>query len=193
MQPLMKTYPITANEYLEAEKTTEVRYEYVNGYVYAMGGASRRHNLLTSTLSRLLGNHLQGTGCQVFVSDMKVRAGGKNDTMFFYPDVMVACSHSSDEIPKDPYVEEAPRLIIEVLSPSTEQHDRLGKLAAYTQIASLEEYLLVDQQDMQVDLYRRSGEQWQLTHLKNGDQLVLAAIGLELPVADIYQEVIGVV
>ena len=66
-------------------------------------------------------------------------------------------------------------------------------MAAYTQIASLEEYLLVDQQDMQVDLYRRSGEQWQLTHLKNGDQLVLASVGLELPVADIYQEVIGVV
>ena len=161
----------------------------MNGYVYAMGGASRRHNLLTSTLSRLLGNHLQGTGCQVFVSDMKVRAGGKSDVMFFYTDVMVACSHSSDEIPKGPYVEEAPRLIIEVLSPSTEQHDRLGKLAAYTQIASLEEYLLVDQQDMQVDLYRRSGEQW----LKKGDQLVLASVGLELPVADIYQEVIGVV
>ena len=63
---------------------------------------------------------------------MKVRAGGKNDTMFFYPDVMVTCSLTSDETPKDPYVEEAPRLIIEMLPPSTEQHDRLVKLAAYT-------------------------------------------------------------
>ena len=189
----MKTYPITTAEYLEAEKSAEVKHEFVNGYVYAKGGASWRHNLLTSTLPRLLGNHLQGTGCQVFACDMKVLAGGKNDTMFFYPDVMVACSHSSDEIPKDPYVEEAPRLIIEVLSPSTEQHDRFGKLAAYTQIASLEEYLLVDQQDMQVDLYRRSGEQWQLIQLKNGDQLVLASVGLELPVADVYLEVIGVI
>ena len=80
-----------------------------------------------------------------------------------------------------------------MLSPSTEQHDRLGKLAAYTQIASLGEYLLVDQQDMQVDLYRRSVEQWQLSQLKNGDQLVLASVGLELPVADIYREVIGVI
>ncbi|WP_422450236.1 MULTISPECIES: Uma2 family endonuclease [unclassified Endozoicomonas] len=193
MQPLMKTYPITVAEYLEAEKTAEVKHEFVNGYVYAMVGASRRHNLLTSTLSRLLGNHLQGTACQVFASDMKVRAGGKNNAMFFYPDVMVACSHTSDETPKDPYVEETPKLIVEVLSPNTEQHDRLGKLAAYTQIASLEEYLLVDQQDMLVDLYRRSGEQWQLTQMKKGDQLVLSSVGLELPVADIYRDVIGVV
>ncbi len=193
MQPLMKTYPITAADYLEAEKTAGVKHEFVNGYVYAMDGASRRHNLLTMTLVRLLGNHLQDTGCQVFASDMKVRAGGKDDAMFFYPDVMVACRHISDETPKDPYVEESPRLIIEVLSPSTEQHDRLGKLAAYTQIPSLEEYLLVDQQDMLVDLYRRSGEQWQLTQLKNGDQLVLDSVGLELPVVDIYRDVMGVV
>lgn len=102
----MKTYPITAAEYLEAEKTAEVKREFVNGYVYDMVGASRRHNVLTSTLSRLLGNHLQGTACQVFAFDMKVRAGGKNDTMFFYPDVMEACSHPSDETPKAPYVEE---------------------------------------------------------------------------------------
>ena len=189
----MKTYPITASEYLEAEKTTGVKSEFVNGYVYAMGGASRRHNLLMSTLSRLLGNHLQGTSCQVFALDMKVRAGGRNDAMFFYPDVMVACSHTSDETPKDPYVEEAPKLIIEVLSPSNEQHDRLGKLATYTQITSLEEYLLVDQQDMLVDLYRRSGEQWHLTQLKNGDQLVLNSVGFELSVADIYRDVVGVV
>lgn len=78
-----------------------------------------------------------------------------------------------------------------MLSPSTEQHDRLGKLAAYTQIVSLEEYLLVDQQDMLVDLYHRSGEQWQLTQLKKGDLTVLNSINLELPVADIYRGVIG--
>lgn len=137
MQPLMKTYPITEVDFLEAEKTAGVKHEFVNGYVYAMGGASRRHNLLTSTLFRLLGNHLQGSGCQVYASDMKVRAGGKDDVMFFYPDVMIACSHTIEETPKDPYVEKAPKLIIEVLSPGTEQHDRLGKRAAYTQIPTL--------------------------------------------------------
>ncbi|WP_422462363.1 Uma2 family endonuclease [Endozoicomonas sp. ALB115] len=189
----MKTYPITAAEYLETEEIAEVKRDFVNGYVYAMVDASRRHNLLTVFLATLLNTHLQGTACQVFASDMKVRAGGKNNAMFFYPDVMVACSHTSDETPKDPYVEETPKLIVEVLSPNTEQHDRLGKLAAYTQIASLEEYLLVDQQDMLVDLYRRSGEQWQLTQMKKGDQLVLSSVGLELPVADIYRDVIGVV
>ena len=134
----MKTYPISEADYLESEQVADIKHEYMNGYVYAMDGASRRHNLLTMTLVRLLGNHLQDTGCQVFASGMKVRAGGKDDVMFFYPDVMVACRHTSDETPKDPYVEHSPGLIIEVLSPGTEQHDRLGKRAAYTQIPSFE-------------------------------------------------------
>ena len=189
MQSLMETFPLNVDDYLAAELESEVKHEYVNGYIYGMVGCSRRHNLLTVAIARLFGNHLQGTGCFVFVSDMKVRAGRKTDNIFFYPDVMVSCGRND----LDRYIEDEPKLIVEVLSPSTEKYDRLSKLDAYTQIESLEEYLLVDQTDMKIDLYRRSGEQWVLTRYGEGDTLHLAAIDFSVSVNTIYQDVIGVV
>lgn len=189
MQPLMKTFPLSVEDYLAEEQESEVKHEYVNGYVYAMVGCSRRHNLLSVTLARLFGNHLQGTGCFVYVSDMKVRAGNKDDNIFFYPDVMVSCNRNN----QNSYIEEEPKLIVEVLSPSTEKYDRLGKLDAYTSITSLEEYLLVDQADMKVDLYRRDGDQWVLTRYGEGDTLHLASIDYSVAVNTVYQDVIGVI
>lgn len=193
MRVSMKDFPISVDEYLEEEKSAEVKHEYVNGYVYAMVGSSRRHNILAVTLARLLGNHLHGSGCQVYVSDMNVRAGGKKDNIFYYPDVMVASGCGE----QDRYVEDAPKVVIEVLSPSTEQHDRLSKLAAYTQVPSLEEYLLVDQDDMGIDLYRRNpkpdNERWQLNRLRAEDLLVLSSIHFEIPVVQVYQDIIGVI
>ena len=189
MQQSMKIFPISVDEYLEAEQDAEVRHEYVNGYIHAMVGSSRRHNLLAVTLARLLGNHLQGTGCHVFVSDMKVRAGNKTDNIFFYPDVMVSCNRHQ----QDRYVEAEPMLIIEVLSPGTEQFDRLAKLEAYTQISTLEEYLLVDQNKMKIDMYRCSGEQWLLSRYGESDVLELSSIGCAFAVSTIYQDVIGLV
>lgn len=189
MMQAMKIFPVSVEDYLESEKEAETKREYVNGYIYAMVGSSRRHNLLTVTISRLFGNHLQGTGCDVYASDMKVRAGNKTDNIFYYPDVMVSCNRESESR----YIEEYPKLIVEVLSPSTEQYDRLGKLEAYTQIDSLEEYLLVDQSDMKIDLYRRSGEQWLLSRYGSKDELNLTSIDFTVPVATVYQDVIGVV
>ncbi|MGI9277759.1 MAG: Uma2 family endonuclease [Endozoicomonas sp.] len=189
MQQNMKTFPMSVDAYLEAEKESGVKHEYVNGYIHAMVGSSRRHNLLAVTISRLLGNHLQGTGCDVFVSDMKVKAGGKTENVFFYPDVMVSCNRHQ----QSRYIEEEPRLIVEVLSPSTEHFDRLAKLEAYTQIPTLEEYLLVDQRDMKIDLYRRSGEQWLLTRHGESDVIELSSINYSVAVTSIYQDVIGLI
>ena len=149
----MEYFPLSVDQYLETEKESQVRHEFINGYIHAMVGCSRRHNIITVTISRLFGNHLAGTGCQVYASDMKVKAGSQSDNIFFYPDVLVSCSQNK----RDRYIEHEPKLLVEVLSPSTEQFDRLSKLEAYTQIPSLEEYLLVDQQLLKVDLYRRAG------------------------------------
>ena len=121
--------------------------------------------------------------------DMKLKAGCKADNIFFYPDVMVSCSRDQ----QDHYVEHEPKLVVEVLSPGTEQYDRLSKLEAYTQIESLEEYLLVDQREMKIDLYRRSGEKWLLARYGEGDELQLASIDFTVTVSRIYQDVIGVV
>ena len=189
MLSAMKNLPVTVEEYFESELTASVKSEYVNGYVFAMVGSSRRHNLLSMRLARLLGNHLEGSACHVFGSDMKVKAGSENDNIFFYPDVMVSCSRGSE----NPYVEESPKLIIEVLSNSTEQHDRLTKLEAYTQIPTLEEYMLVSQYEFLVDVYRRSGDQWQMSRYGERDSVHLHSVDLGLSVLDIYRDIIGVV
>ncbi len=185
MHNLMEYFPLSVDQYLETEKETQIRHEYINGYIHAMVGGSRRHNILTVTISRLFGNHLAGTGCQVYASDMKVKAGSLSDNIYFYPDVMVSCSHQK----QDQYTEHEPRLLVEVLSPSTEQFDRLSKLEAYTQILSLEEYLLVDQQVPRIDLYRRAGPQWILSRYGEGDTVSLLSIDLNLSVAAVYQDV----
>ncbi|WP_172806901.1 Uma2 family endonuclease [Endozoicomonas arenosclerae] len=185
----MKNLPVTVDEYLESELTAPVKREYINGYVYAMVGSSRRHNLLAMRLGRLLGNHLEGSCCDVFGSDMKVRAGAETEDVFFYPDVMVSCNRGSE----NPYVEEQPKLIIEVLSRTTEQHDRLTKLEAYTQIPTLEEYVLVSQYEFLVDVYRRSGEHWQSERLGERDRIQLTSVDFELSVLDVYKDIIGVV
>ncbi|WP_252179588.1 Uma2 family endonuclease [Endozoicomonas sp. 4G] len=178
----MKNPLLSVDAYLESEKAAKSKSEYINGYVYAMVGGSRRHNLLTVSLATRLHQHLSGTGCDVFASDMKVSAGSDSDHIFFYPDIMVSCGHGSD----DDYVEENPKLIIEILSKSTEQHDRFAKLEAYTQIATLEEYMLVSQYEVLVDLYRREGGQWCTQRYREGDTLYLRSVGLELSVMDIY-------
>lgn len=189
MQSFMETFPLSVDEYLDAEEESGIKHEYVNGFVYAMVGSSRRHNLLSVALAAMFKNHLQGTGCQIFVADMKVKAGGKKDNIFFYPDVMVTCNRHL----QNRYVEEEPKLIVEVLSPSTEQHDRLSKLEAYTKIATLEEYLLVDQNEMKIDLYRRVDNRWKLLQYSESSTLELASVDFRVPVTDVYQDVIGLI
>lgn len=185
MQNAMKNPLLSVDEYLASEKTAESKREYINGYVFAMVGGSRKHNLLTVSLAARLHQHLSGTGCDVFASDMKVSAGSESDNIFFYPDIMVSCGRGSG----DDYVEENPKLIIEILSKSTEQHDRFAKLEAYTQIETLEEYMLVSQYEFLVDLYRRENGQWYTRRFGEGDTLLLRSVGLEISLLDLYKDV----
>ena len=140
---------VSIADYLEAERYSPVKHEYVDGHVYAMTGTSKVHNLIVGNLAGILRNHLWGGPCQVYTSDIKVQAG----TRFYYPDVVVTCLPSDD-----PYVETNPLLIIEVLSDSTERIDREEKRLAYQSIATLQEYVLVSQDRRKIQLYRRAGE-----------------------------------
>ncbi len=185
MQNVMKNPLLSVDEYLESEKAAESKREYINGYVFPMVGGSRTHNLLTVSLATRLHQHLSGTGCDVFASDMKVSAGSESDNIFFYPNIMVSCGRGSG----DDYVEENPKLIIEIFSKSTEQHDRFAKLEAYTQIATLEEYMQVSQYEFLVDLYWREGSQWCTQRYEEADSLLLYSVALELPVLDIYKDI----
>ena len=111
-----KVQRLSVAEYLEAEKASPVRHEYIDGQVYAMAGASDRHNRISINLTNKLDNHLGDGPCEIFMADMKVRV---NETVFYYPDVVVAC----DGPAADPYYRKQPRLIIEVTSPTTEHID----------------------------------------------------------------------
>jgi Uma2 family endonuclease len=181
---LPESHPfITIEEYLRGEESSELRHEYIGGAVYAMVGASRRHNTLALNLGAALQRHLQGGPCHVFMSDVKVRLRVRGDEIFYYPDLVVACEPSD----REPYYVEQPRLIVEVLSETTERIDRREKLFAYTSIPSLQEYVLVAQARSEVTIYRRRSD-WAGEILCEGE-LRLETVELSIPVASIYEGV----
>ena len=179
---------ISVEEYLDGEPSSLVRHEYVGGAVYAMAGASKDHNQICENLWSTIDAHLGAPSlCRVFASDLKVRLLISCEDIFYYPDVMVAC----DPRDTDPHSVYFPKLIIEVLSPSTEQTDRREKLLAYRTIPSLDEYVMVAQDRIEVTLFRRA-DAWQPARFGRLDQAVrLASLDLDLPVAAIYRRVIA--
>ncbi len=172
----------SVDDYLEGEKAANVRHEYVAGAVYAMAGANVLHNLLTLSLATAFRAHLRASPCHVFVSDMKVRV----DDAFYYPDLVVVCG------PVDPraYYQTAPKLIVEVLSDSTEARDRLEKRLAYQKIESLEEYVLASADRMKIEVFRREEAGWQIETFADGDLVRFASVGLELPIEQIYEDLL---
>ena len=178
-----KLRPITIEEYLEGEKRSDVRHEYVSGTVYAMAGASGLHNLIALTVASGLRNRLRGPSCHVFMADMKVRV----DDAFYYPDLVVVCG------PIDPraYYQTALTLIVEILYESTEARDRIEKRLAYQRIDSLREYVLVAQDKMRVEVYRRIEDGWQLETYSYGDRVRFASIDHEVAIEQLYEDVLG--
>ena len=179
---LAKKYDlISEQEYLNGELLSEIRHEYIDGEVYAMIGAHKYHNLITGEIFRIFANHLLGKPCQSYASDMKV----KIDQKYFYPDVMVDCS----QVDADYYIEQ-PSIIVEVLSKSTRQHDKTVKRLAYFQIASLKEYVLIEQGFVEIELWSRDqNQQWQQWSYYLGDDITFHSIGLTVSVEDIYRQV----
>ncbi len=174
---------ISIEDYLQGELISEIKYEYVNGEVYAMAGAKRAHNIISMNLSGLLHQHLRGTPCQAYGSDMKVGILTATDDYFYYPDLQVSCEKNTHEL----YNTE-PKLIIEVLSDSTERIDRAEKFRDYRKLASLEEYVLVAQDTPRVEIYRRA-ENWELALFTQADTFCLNAIDLCLKVSEVYENV----
>lgn len=171
---------ISEADYLAGEKIAEVKHEYIDGEVYAMAGASASHNRLAFNVARKIGNHLEGKPCQPYVSDMKVKTGSK----YFYPDVLVDCSN----LPDDSHLTESPTLIVEVLSKSTRRMDETTKRTAYQQIATLQEYILIEQDFVDIEVVRRN-RGWQSERFYLGDAVTFESIGLTLTVEDIYERV----
>lgn len=184
MTIVRKLVPILIDDYLRIEEMSEVRHEYVQGVIQAMVGGSARHNLITSSVMSLLRAHLRDRPCYVFMSDMKVRIG----EVFYYPDVMVVCG----QLEPTALYQTQPVLLVEVLSDSTEAKDRLEKLVAYQSLPSVKEYLLVAQDKVSADLYRRVGETWQVENLGYGDRVAFESVELSVPIETLYEDLVGI-
>lgn len=187
--PLEKTkLKISEREYLAGELTSAVKHEYIDGYVYAMAGVSRNHNRISQNISRKLGNALieKNSPCEVFSSDMKAKESDVS-TKYFYPDVLVTCD--PDDNDSEFYINSS-TIIVEVLSESTRKFDRGTKKLAYFNIPTLQEYVIIEQDYCEVEVFRKS-ENWKSTIYFLGDLISFESIDVSLSVEDIYYRVMN--
>lgn len=175
----------TVEQYLEMERQSPIRHEFIEGYVYAMAGGTQRHDRIARTIMRLLEDHLGGGSCQVFSMNMKVRLANERD--YVYADATVTCdprdlaNDLSDHI-------DAPRLVVEVLSESTEKHDRGAKFDLYRGRESFTEYMLIETERVGVEVRTRDATGlWSTTGYGASDEVYLASIDLTVPVTALYR------
>jgi Uma2 family endonuclease len=178
-----KKHGLTPEEYLAGERVSDVRHEYVDGEVYAMVGASRRHGLIVNAIAFALTPAARQQHCQLFVADMKLRLCIKDQQIFYYPDLLLTC----DPDDREAYFTSSPCLIIEVLSETTERIDRREKWLAYQTLPSMREYVLVAQDARRVEIFRRTRD-WQAEYHETG-AVPLACLGIHLALDDIYADV----
>ena len=174
---------MTVDEYMEFEEKSPVRHEYVNGAIYAMNGVSVAHARIARELVMAVGGHLRGGPCELFSTDLKLQIRSDTDDVIYYPDMMVACQRDD----WGPNYVRNPKLVAEILSPSTQHIDRREKAMTYRRIASLEEYVLLAQDDHRVVVQRRA-ENWR-PQVYSGPQATVdfRSIGLSVPLAQIYE------
>ncbi len=175
-----RTGSISIEDYLRDELSREFKHEYLHGQIYAMAGASKNHQFIIMNIGSIFRGHLRNTPCATFSSDMKLRVG---DIAFFYPDVIVACEDNSDN-----YYVDRPVIIVEVLSKSTRRMDETTKMRLYQTLPSLQEYVMIEQDIVDVEVCRRS-QGWVSEHYFMGDEVTFEAIGLTLSVNEIYERV----
>jgi Uma2 family endonuclease len=182
---------LTPDEYLAWEREQPIKHEYIDGEVYAMAGGTLAHNAITVNLISILRSKLRGTGCKVYATDVKVRVAAKGP--YFYPDLVVSCDERDRRATE---VLQYPKLIVEVLSPSTAGFDRGDKFKFYRRIATLQEYVLIDSEQVGIDCYRKTrAGKWELTgypdDVENEENPILELVSLDFqcPLALVYEEV----
>jgi Uma2 family endonuclease len=174
----------SATDFLDWEARQETKHEFVDGEFFAMAGAGETHVTISGTVFATLRTHLRGTPCRAYITDMKVRV--EKVDAFFYPDVFVTCS-AQDATRKNFKTE--PKLVIEVLSPSTAAYDRGLKFAYYRELTSLEEYVLIDPERVSVEVFRRDeAGRWVLYPFGHNDTVELACINQSLSMSVIYED-----
>jgi len=176
-----QAYSIT--DYLTDELLSETKHEYLNGEVHKMTDVSINHQRIVTNLICLFSNHLHKTPCDVFFYGMKLKIG---DIAAFYPDVMVTYEQNDE----NNYYITKPCIIVEVLSKSTRRVDETTKRRLYQTLPSLQEYVLIEQDIVDIEICRRS-QSWQPEHYFMGDGIIFAAIELTVSVNEIYERVVN--
>jgi len=180
MSRIHKKSSISSQEYLDGEIISELKHELIDGNVYTMAGASANHERISLNICTELKIHLKNSPCEPFGSDMKVRVRDN----FYYPDVLVDCNFDESE----PYFTKTPVLIVEVLSQSTRKMDEQTKRLEYFNIPTLTEYVIIEQDFVDVAVYRKS-DNWRHTNYFLGEDVPLESVDLTLTVEEIYARV----
>ena len=178
---------ISEQAYFELEKQTDTRHEYIDGYVYAMVGGSLNHGTLVGAIAGEIRNHLKGKTCRVFSESIKVKIPSiynVTESRYFYPDVVVDCTIEK----ADGNMLTTPVLVVEVLSASTHKYDETTKFQVYATIPTLQEYVLVEQDCVRIEVQRRRTN-WAVEKYFLGDSFYLDSLTLTLKVEDLYQQV----
>jgi Uma2 family endonuclease len=178
----------TAADYLAWEAEQTQRHEFLDGKLIDRDGAEDRHVTVAGNLSMALRQHLSGSPCRTYMSDMRLHVAEANS--YFYPDVMVTCSATDLA---SSMVKTEPKLIVEVLSPTTASYDRGLKFSHYRSLASLQEYVLIDLDTRSTDCYRKGPDGlWVLHPFARGEPVSLASVALELSAAQLFADVIEI-
>lgn len=177
---------LTPDEYLQLEDESNIKHEYIDGQVYAMAGASDSHVTIAGNLFALLRSHVRGSGCRVYIADMKVQI--ESLQRFYYPDVIITCDPRDQETST---YKRFPSLIVEVLSDSTEAFDRGDKFADYQELESLREYILINTKRQRVECFRLSEQGlWVLQSYTPQQQLFrLDTVDFEGKLEALYEDV----
>ena len=173
---------LSVGEYLELEKRTEVRHEFVDGALRAMAGDKKINNRIVKRLIRLLDDTAEAKGCQVYFTVVKTQVA---DTRYRYPDVIVTCEEDTDE-----YTVKAPCALFEVLSDSTEDVDSIDKLEEYLKLPSLERYVMVRQDRRAVFVYKRSGSGWAFELLEGDGVVDVPCLETQFSLVELFQGII---
>jgi Uma2 family endonuclease len=172
-------------EYLEWEEQQDIKYEYINGEVFAMTGGTIPHTTIALYLASGFKNHLRGGNCRPFMADAKV--GISENGPFIYPDVVVSC-HPKDK--KALKFIQFPSLVVEVLSSTTEAYDRGGKFQLYRRIPTLQEYVLISADKIGLDCFRLNDRGlWELHPFVEGDEVHLVSVDFTFPLSLVYEDV----
>jgi Uma2 family endonuclease len=173
---------LSVAEYLELEKTSEIRHEYVDGELLAMAGEKRRHNNLVRQLVLLLTGVVLQKGCELVFESVKLRT---RTTRYRYPDLVVSCAPGDDD-----YFIDNPCFIAEVLSGSTEQTDITKKLEEYTRLPTVERYITVSQNSCFVVVYKREGDRWLVEALDENGEFDIPCLETKVTLEQLYQGIL---